>query len=139
MKVVLATGRKAEGMVTAAVKTANAPHVTCEVLTQDLNIAAFSTPKSLKKALEGAPKKLDCDLILISGFCKADFSDLENKIAIPIRLGPRHAYDIGEAFELGETMDFSSTIPADVFLAEKRKVRAKQQLNELESNARGVF
>jgi dihydropteroate synthase-like protein len=139
MKIALATGRKAEGMVKAAVKTANAPHITCEVLTQDLNIAAFSTPKSLKKALERAPKKLDCDLILVSGFCKADFSDLEKEIATPIRLGPRHAYDIGEALELGDAMDFSSTIPADMFLAEKRKENAKRQLAALESSIKEAF
>jgi hypothetical protein len=48
MKVALATGRKAEGMVKDAVRTANAARITCEVLTQDLNIAAFSTPKSLR-------------------------------------------------------------------------------------------
>ncbi|MHC1600052.1 MAG: dihydropteroate synthase-like protein [Candidatus Methanospirareceae archaeon] len=141
MKVALATGRKAEGMVKDAVRTANAAQITCEVLTQDLNIAAFSTPKSLKKALDkyGKSKKLDYNLILVSGFCKADFSDLEEEIATPIRLGPRHAYDIGEALQFVEETEFSSHTPADVFLAAKRKENAKQQLEELESGVKETF
>jgi dihydropteroate synthase-like protein len=141
MKIALATGRKAEGMVRDAVRAANVPHITCEVLTQDLNIAAFSTPKSLRRALEkyGESKKLDCNLILVSGFCKADFSDLENEIATPIRLGPRHAYDIGEALQFTEEMGFSPHVPADVFLAEKRKKNAKHQLYELENSAKETF
>jgi len=141
MKIALATGRKAEGMVKDAVRAANVRHITCEVLTQDLNIAAFSTPKSLRRALEKyeKSKKLDDDLILVSGFCKADFSDLENEIATPIRLGPRHAYDIGEALQLAEEMKFSPHVPADVFLAEQRKENAKQQLDELERGAKETF
>ena len=139
MKIALATGRKAEGMVKDAVRAANVPHITCEVLTQDLNIAAFSTPKSLRRALDKSSKKLDDDLILVSGFCKADFSDLENEIATPIRLGPRHAYDIGEALQFVAEMEFSPHVPADLFLAEQRKENAKHQLDELERGAKETF
>jgi dihydropteroate synthase-like protein len=141
MNILLATGRKAEGMVKDAVRTANAARITCEVLTQDLNIAAFSTPKSLRGAIDKyrESKKLDCNLILVSGFCKADFSDLENEIATPIRLGPRHAYDIGEALQFVEETEFSSHTPADVFLTERRKENAKHQLYELESSVEETF
>jgi dihydropteroate synthase-like protein len=141
MRIILATGRKAEGMVRDAVRTANVARKTCEVLTQDLDIAAFSTPKTLRKALEhyGGSEKLDCDLILISGFCKADFSALEREIATPIRLGPRHAYDIGEALQFVEETEFSPNAPADLFLAAKRKEMAKQRLYELESRAKEAF
>ncbi len=141
MKVLLATGRKAEGMVRDAVRTADMARITCEVLTQELDIAAFSTPETLRKALEqfGVAQKLDCNLILVSGFCKADFSALEREIATPIRLGPRQAYDIGEALRLAEETEFSSNTPADLFLAEKRKEMAKQHLYELESRVKETF
>ncbi|HUV02785.1 MAG TPA: dihydropteroate synthase-like protein [Desulfobacteria bacterium] len=143
MRVVLATGRKAEEMVKDAVKAATmkVPHITCEVLTQSLNIAAFSTPKSLRKALANydGSEKIDRDLILVSGFCTADFSDLEKEIATPIRLGPRHAYDIVEALQFVEEVEFSSHTPADVFLAEKRRANAKQQLDELERRVHETF
>ncbi len=140
MKILIATGRKAEGMVKDAIRTANLS-LDCEVLTQDLDIAAFSTPKSLRKALEKyfISKKSDYDLILVPGLCKADFSGLEKEIARPIRLGSRHAYDLGEALKFAEGMEFSSLIPADVFLAEKRKESAKKQLYELESSVKELF
>ena len=140
MRILLATGRKAEGMVKDAVRGANLSS-DCDVLTQDLSIAAFSTPKSLRKAFEKhfISKKSDFDLILLSGLCKADFSRLEKEIATPIRLGPRHAYDIGDTLQFADEMLFSSHIPADVFLAEKRKENAKQQLYELESGVKEKF
>jgi dihydropteroate synthase-like protein len=140
MRILLATGRKAEEMVKDAVRGANLSS-DCDVLTQDLSIAAFSTPKSLRKAFEKhfISKKSDFDLILLSGLCKADFSRLEKEIATPIRLGPRHAYDIGDTLQFADEMEFSSHIPADVFLAEKRKENAKQQLYELESSVKERF
>ena len=137
MRILLATGKKAEGMVKAALRTVNLPF-DCEVLTQDLNIAAFSTPNSLKKALSGKKSKKS-DLILVSGICRSDFTSLENEIATPIRLGPRNAYDLGEALKVADKMDFSSHIPADVFLAEKRKEEAYKLLFELERSVKGYF
>ncbi|MBC8521866.1 MAG: dihydropteroate synthase-like protein [Methanomicrobia archaeon] len=138
MRILLATGRKAEGMVKDAVRTANLA-LDCEVLTQGLDIAAFSTPKSLRTALEKYFVSKKSDLILVSGLCKADFSGLEREIATPIRLGPRHAYDLGEALKSAEGTEFSSHIPADVFLADKRRETAKKQLLELESSVKATF
>ena len=99
MKVLLATGKEAEGMVKDAIRNVNLER--CDVLTQDIGIAAFSTPKSLRKAFEKhfISKKSNYDLILVSGLCKADFSRLEKEITTPIRFGPRHAYDIGDALQ----------------------------------------
>ena len=140
MKVLLATGKKAEEMVKEAIaRSVNL--VKCDVLTQDIGIAAFSTPKSLKRALEkhSVSKNWDYDLILLSGLCKADFSGLEKEIATTIRLGPRHAYDIGEALQFVEELEFSSRVPADVFLTEKRRENARERLSELERSVKGKF
>ena len=139
MNVVLATGRKAESMVNEAIRTANLKDINCDVLTQDLNIAAFSTPKSLTKALKKYCISKKTDLILVSGLCKADFCDLEKDIAIPIRLGPRHAYDLDETLKVAKEMQFSTRIPADVFLADKRRENAQHQLYELESTVKETF
>jgi len=139
LKVLLATGRKAEGMVKEAIRRVN--FVKCDVLTQDIGIAAFSTPQSLKRALEKhfISKISDYDLILLSGLCKADFSALEKEIATPIRLGPRHAFDLGDTLQFAEELQFSSHLPADVFLAEQRRENAKQQLYELEGSVKEKF
>ncbi|MBN1455225.1 MAG: dihydropteroate synthase-like protein [Methanomicrobia archaeon] len=139
MKITLATGRKAEGMVRDAIRTAEVPDVTCEVLTQDLNIAAFSTPRSLKRAIEQQQCVTASDLILVSGFCTADFSALEAEIGTPIRLGPRHAYDIGEALRYLDEIEFSAHVPADQFLTARRRADAQQKLEELERRAQAVF
>ncbi len=140
MRILLATGRKAEAMVKDAVRiSANSPS-NCDVLTQGLGIAAFSTPESLRKALEKHfSSEKEYDLILVSGLCKADFSYLEKEIGTAIRLGPRHAYDIGEALQFVEELDFSSRVPADVFLTEKRRENARVQLSELERSIKGKF
>jgi len=147
MRIALATGRKAEEMVKDAVRDAVAatPQMICEtlILTQEIEIAAFTTPKSLKKALEkdGSFERPDTDLILVSGLCKSDFSQLEKEIATPIRLGPRQTYEIGEVLQLAEAgvLEFSPKIPADAFLREKRRMNAYQRIYELESNANERF
>jgi dihydropteroate synthase-like protein len=138
LKVLLATGKKAEGMVNDAVQGVDV--VKCDVLTQDIGIAAFSTPQSLKRALEKhVNKKLDYDLILVSGLCKSDFSALEQEIETPIRLGTKHAYDLNDVLRFTEKLPFSSCVPADEFIAIKRKERAKEQLDELERAADPKF
>ena len=140
MRILLATGRKAEAMVKDAVRiSANSPS-NCDVLTQGLGIAAFSTPESLRKALKKHfSSEKEYDLILVSGLCKADFSYLEKEIGTTIRLGPRHAYDIGEALQFVEELEFSSRVPADVFLTEKRRENARERLSELERSVKGKF
>jgi len=151
MRILLATGRKAEWMVRDAVKDINADvnggsdsalQCECEVLTQDLDIAAFSTPGSLRRALvthtqHGNGNKYD--LILVSGLCKADFSHLERELKTPIRLGPRNAYDIAETLKIADRIEFSARIPADVLLRMKREEDAKQLLQVLEGRAKGKF
>jgi dihydropteroate synthase-like protein len=144
MKIMLATGRKAAEMVKDAVKATNVPDITCAVLTQDLNIAAFTTPRSLRKALEkdeetARQETHTHDLILVSGFCTADFSALEQELRTPIRLGPRHAYDLGEALQSVSPREFSPRTPADLFLEARRRENAMQQLEALERRATEIF
>ena len=145
MRILLATGRKAEWMVRDAVKNididgSSASALQCEVLTQDLDIAAFSTPASLRRALvtqSGNGNKYD--LILVSGLCKANFSHLERELKTPVRLGPRNAYDITEILKFADRIEFSARIPADVLLSMKRKEDAKQLLRVLEGRAKDRF
>ena len=141
MRILVATGKKAEGMVKEAVRSTHLDYITCAVLTQDVGIAAFSTSRSLGTALrrDGIYKNDDFDLILVSGLCKADFSGLEEEIATPIRLGPRHAYDLGDTLQFAAEMEFSSHIPADVFLVDKRRENAHTQLDELERSIKETF
>ncbi|RJS83937.1 dihydropteroate synthase-like protein, partial [Methanophagales archaeon] len=120
--------------------SASALQLQCEVLTQDLDIAAFTTPASLRRALatqRGNGNKYD--LILVSGLCKADFSRLERELKTPVRLGPRNAYDIAETLKFADRIEFSARTPADVLLRMKRKEDAKQLLQVLEVRAKDKF
>ena len=137
MRVLLATGKEAAGMVTEAIRSVTS--VKCDVLTQDISIAAFSTPKSLKRALEKIYRSEKSDLILVSGLCKSDFSGLEKEIGTPIRLGPRHAYDLGDILPFAEKIQLSPQIPADELIAIKRREYAKTHLDALECNINPEF
>ncbi len=137
MKVILATGRRAERLVREVVNGLSG--LQCEVLTQDLDIAAFSTPGSLRRALATYHGKECSDLILVSGLCKADFSRLEHELKIPIRLGPRNVYDLPETLQFVDKMDLSARIPADLLLADKRRENARHLLQSAEDRAKGKF
>ncbi len=138
MRIILVTGRKAESMVRDAVK--DSPH-RCEVLVQNIDIAAFSTPGSIRRALaeESGIDRSDTDLILVSGLCKADFSNLERELNTPVRLGPRNAYDLTEVLKHADKLEFSADVPADLLLATKMREDAMKELHALESEAKYKF
>ena len=84
MKILLVTGRLAKEQVRAFAGEA-------DVLVADTDVAAFITPWMLQDA---APRGYD--LILIPGAVTADFREAEKTLGSPIRLGPKHAADLGE-------------------------------------------
>ena len=118
MRILAVTGKRAESILKEALREwereqkGRGERHECEVLTQNIGIAAFTTPRTLKRALErrfaantqthnahaNTHARSQCelrkclagyDMILVSGLCKADFSELERELGIPIRLGPR--------------------------------------------------
>lgn len=125
MNILVVTGKLASNTVKTSVNTG------ADVLVLDVEVAAFTTPALLRRSL---PQK-KYDLILIPGLASGDFSLLENDIRIPIRLGPKHAMDLGFVLQLADSLDFSSRVPACELLAEKKRSSAFQQVNELEQKA----
>ncbi len=123
-------------MVRDAVK--DSPH-RCEVIVQDIDIAAFSTYGSVRRALQKRAEIGSSDLILVSGLCRADFSRLEDELNIPVRLGPRNAYDLTETLRYADKLDFSTKVPADMLLANKRRENATKRLHALETEAKEKF
>ncbi|MHC1635489.1 MAG: dihydropteroate synthase, partial [Candidatus Methanospirareceae archaeon] len=138
MKIALVTGRRAEKMVKEAVDNAPLDNIICDIITQDIEIAAFSTPKSLKRSLERRNFP-SYDIILVSGLCSADFSELEKEIATPIRLGPKHAYDLIDVLPLIGKVELSSRIPADEIIRVERRKRAEELIREVEGKIEGRF
>ncbi|MCU4140516.1 MAG: Dihydropteroate synthase [Methanophagales archaeon] len=174
------TGKRAESILKEALREwereqkGKGERHECEVLTQNIGIAAFTTPRTLKRALErrftanphtytrtyththtktrnahaNAHARSQCelrkclagyDMILVSGLCKADFSELERELGIPIRLGPKNARDIGEVLKHASEIEFSASVPADIFLSEKRRENALKEVASFERAASASF
>lgn len=129
MNILVVTGKLASNTVKPSVRNM------ADVLVLDIEVAAFTTPALLGRSL--SPKKYD--LILIPGLASGDYSGLEKELGIPIRLGPKHAVDIGFVLEFAEGFDFSSRVPACELLIEKKRHNAFNRVNELEEKADSPF
>ncbi len=133
MKILVVTARKAMPIVEKAI----GQFINVQVKTLNLDIAAFTTPKLLREALAGEKQKYD--LIIVSGLCGADFSRLERDINAKIRLGPKHASDLGIVIKYADKIEFSSKIPACALIAGMIKKDALQKIAELEQKANCNF
>ena len=130
MKILVVTGKLAEATAKEASKGL------ADVLTMDVDVAAFVTPGMLRRKKE---RLLSYDLILVSGQISADFSRLEKEVGVPIRLGPKHAFDLSFVLPLAEKIDFSNKIPACEILASKIKKEALSRFSKLEKDAKPSF
>lgn len=131
MRILLVTGRLAASVVREAAGDA------ADVAVADVNIAAFITPKLLETLL--ADMAGQYDLVLISGLCGSDFSKLEAKLGVKIRLGPKHAFDIPLALRFADKIEFSHRIPADRLLIDVKRDSARKELEAIEREAQPVF
>jgi dihydropteroate synthase-like protein len=125
MKVLLVTGKLAESQVRAFAGEA-------DVLVANVDVASFITPQML---LGRAPQGYD--LILIPGAITADFREAERALGAKIRLGPKHAADLGIVlYHLAtEKIKLSRTVPACQLLEGKMRENALDQVERLENMA----
>ncbi len=131
MRILLATGRLAYPVV----KEVSGDRA--DVLMLDVGVAAFITPKLLEKAI--ADIKGRYDLVLVTGLCGSDFSGLEKKLGIKIRLGPKHAYDIPLALQYAGKIEFSHKISACQLLVTVKQENALKDFKLLEEKADASF
>lgn len=123
MKVLAVTGRLAQDLVRSFAKDA-------DVLVLDTEIAAFITPQMLIRA---APKGYD--LILLPGAITADFTEAERALGTKIRLGPKHAADLGFVLKHLGAVELSRSVPACVLFEDMMRESALSTLERLESEA----
>ncbi|MDD2778178.1 MAG: dihydropteroate synthase-like protein, partial [Methanocellales archaeon] len=128
MKVLVVTGRKAYQTVKKAVGDG------ADVLLLDVDVAAFITPDLLRSVPIS-----NYDLILVPGLSAGDFSKLEKETGVKIRLGPKHACDLGRVLSRADSIEFSHTVPACQLLSTKKYEEAVKKANELERNAEYRF
>lgn len=125
MQVLVVTGRKAAEIVRKSVGNL------AEVFVLDIDVAAFTTPTRLEKSLNGQ----EFDLIIIPGLVSADFSGLEKQLETPIRLGPKHAVDLGFVLSSYGDVELSTSVPACELLMQQRRDIALSSLEEMENAA----
>lgn len=129
MKILVVTGKLAENTVRISVKDG------AEVLVLGIEVAAFTTPALLRRSL---PQK-KYDLILVPGLASGDFSGLEKEFNTSVRLGPKHAVDLGFVLSYAGDTVFSIKIPACELLKEKRKDTALEKIAELEERSNATL
>ncbi len=129
MKILIATGRLAENTIRKAVGEK------ADILVADIDIAAFITPKKLIKAFQEACLSKIYDLILLPGLVAGDFSKASEELGCKIRLGPKHAYDLGFVLPFAGKIEFSEKIPACELLADVRKEMALKLIRKTEEEA----
>jgi len=135
MKILIVTGKLADAAVrNAASGVASKYKIDVDVLTLNIRIAAFITPRHLEKQ-----KLKGYDLILIPGLITADFSAIENRIRTPIRLGPKHACDLEFVLRYADSTGFSSKTPACELLLSKMKKDAESDVLALEKKVKCTF
>lgn len=126
MKILIATGRLAENTVRKAIGEK------ADILVADIDIAAFITPKKLIKAFQEAGLSKAYDLILLPGLVAGDFSKASEELGCKIRLGPKHAYDLGFVLPFAGKIEFSEKVPACELLADVRKGMALELIRKNE-------
>jgi dihydropteroate synthase-like protein len=131
MRVLIVTGKMAYPVVKGLVGDK------ADVLMLDIGIAAFVTPKLLEGAIKD--KARDHDLILVSGLSGSDFSGLENKLGVKIRLGPKHAYDIPLALAYADKIEFSHKVSACRLLADIKRESALKEFGRMEEESIPAF
>ncbi len=120
------TGRLAEQTIRGAVAD------TAEVLVLDVDVAAFTTAAKLRERID---ELKGYDLILVSGMTNANFDGLEDELGIPIRLGPKHAHDIGTVLEFIDEVPLSKDVPACELIADRLREDALKSLRKIEESA----
>lgn len=124
------TGRMAEEEVRRSVARSK---MGADVLVLDVDVAAFITPGLLRRA-----RPAGYDLILIPGAITADFDEAERELQTAIRLGPKHAVDLGavlDQLKQGGQVELSKDIPACALLADRLADEARSLLISLEERA----
>ena len=135
MKVLLITGLLAREAVERYAKESP---VQTEVLSLNVAVAAFLTPKAICEALKSVETK-NFDLILTPGLIKGDTSAITKAAGVTAFKGPRYAADLPTVLDsLGE-VKFSTVVPACDLLREKLQEKALREIEKAEQNREALL
>ncbi|HII77097.1 MAG TPA: dihydropteroate synthase-like protein [Methanolinea sp.] len=129
MRILLPTGSVTAATVTQAADACRGRYEIDVIVTGE--IASFLTPVQL----QGLIKDGRYDMVIVSGMCTASFEQVERDTGVPVYRGPRHAADLGIVLSILETLELSRSVPADDFLAARRREEAERTLAQYEEAA----
>ncbi|KLK88528.1 dihydropteroate synthase [Methanoculleus sediminis] len=133
MHILLPTGSATVGIVKSAARRFSDRYEIDVAVTGE--IASFLTPKELRRLLAGG----NYDMAIVSGMCTASFAEVERETGVPVYRGPRHAADLPLVLSVLDTARLSRSVPADEFLAERRREEACRQVALREAAAEADF
>lgn len=129
-RILLLTGRMAYDELEKIVSKENNTFV--EAL--PISVAAFTTPKLIRRYLPNYVSKLDPDIVLISGMAQGDYSDIRKEFDIPVLKGTKKLSSVPLLLrhldELHESL--SSSIPADAMIRKRILADLRNRFEALE-------
>ncbi|UCE09041.1 MAG: dihydropteroate synthase-like protein, partial [Candidatus Thorarchaeota archaeon] len=133
LRVLLLTGRMAYDELHKMVS--NESNVSVEAL--PISVAAFTTPKLVRRHLAGYISKWNPDLVLVSGLARGDYSSIHEEVGVPVLKGTKNLFSIPLLLEhLDEVKhSLSSTDAADTIIQKRILNDLRSRLKALEREA----
>jgi len=125
MRILLPTGKATYSLVKDAARGFDADVVVTG------EIASFLSPSQLT----GLVMQERYDMVIVTGMSTASFDGVERETGVPVYLGPRHAADLPLILPMLDEITLSRSLPADEFLAKKKKEEAMRLVEEYEERA----
>lgn len=135
MKALLITGTLAENTVKQYAKQS---HTQTQVITLNVPVAAFLTPKIISEALKKVPLK-GIEIILTPGQMLGDTKTITDNLKIPAFKGPRYAADLPVVLDCLGEVTLSTTVPACDLLREKLQEKGLAELEKVEQNRNALI
>ncbi len=102
----------------------------------DTQVAAFLTPRQIiNEVNENFANEIDnIDMILVPGLIKKDTSEITSSLGIPTFKGPTDGADIAMVINLLNSINLSTSKPADKLIQEQKRKEALKFIDEFENN-----
>ena len=130
MKILLLTGKLAEPLVRAAVKTSPSDY-DLRISVLPVEVASLATPQLIISYLRKT-KLEDYDLIMVSGAIQGSMKPVENTIGVKVVKGPKHAVDIPMLLKMYDPTRLSPDVSADALLIKEMRNYAEEILKKTE-------
>lgn len=130
MKVLIITGNLAYPLIKDEVSDFD----NVMVHVADTQVAAFLTPTQIIKEVKDNFDLEEVDLILVPGLIKKDTDEISAALDIPAFKGSTDGADLGMVLNLLDSIELSTSKPADKLIEEEKRKEALNFINDFENN-----